>query len=1086
MPPESEAHLRVAILGTVLASGRDSDGLVEPPGVRGKGLLVALALTPGVSVSVGGLAEDIWAGTPPRDPRASIQTLVSRLRQVLAPGLIESTATGYLLRVEPREIDLGRAEFLAEEARHHLEHGEAENAASAITQALGLRRSAPGADLGVSEMGELLASRWEGLRVKSHTLRAEARILAGDGPGALSDLDAVDDSGADETILELRMRAHAAAGASHEALRLFARHRRELRDSLGTDPVPRLVELNARLLTAETEHSGNRPHIGLRAAPNELVGRAADLEALSSLLGTGRLITILGPGGLGKTRLAQEAAAAAGRSGPFVVFVELAGVASGEDLGLALASTLGIREAAPLIGSLEAPARLDVRARILGLLAERDTLLVMDNCEHLIEQAARWIADILASCPGVKVLATSRSPLRIAAEQIYALGPLPAETGGAAVELFTARARAARPAVSLPAAEVSMLFQHLDGLPLAIELAAARVRSMTVQEILQRLDDRFVLLTVGDRAAPRRHQTLSAVIDWSWNLLEAPEQQLLGRLSVFADGFSAGGARAVAGGGHDIEDGLGALVEQSLVTVSEESRTGELRYRLLETVREFAAHALDSAGERGLVQQALASWGVSYCRDMLPALDSGDQRRAFAGFAVEQENLVAILREALDRRDAPVILTLYGVMGYFWTMSGANSDLFPFGAAVEHATVGYRATPETLDVVVLSDLLAATGFPFGERRAALLAMGRLRHTLAMATPSMPRIAAASRLLVAALQGMDAGRAQLARLVSSPDPAVKALALLLTSHLAENDGHTSRALPGLLQAHDLAVSDGHLWSQASTAQSIASLHVQLGYPERSLDWIERARAGQRALRAHPDLDQLDWLEAMARLSGGDYEVAARIFDGMNTEESTPGFGAGGRQGMGLSGLAEVELALGQTELGLAHYRQALQTQGPGEYDPWYQILAAGAVLAHMRVAETDESWSLPTVRRLRSGILARHRVQGASIDVPVSGSGLMAIAAWLLRPTGPGLLPERQFDGLDLLALATRIGVQQTLPSLNVRTFSEHIAGRFGAGALEAARLRVDGLDLQEALDRALTLLRQDTVRSALQEHRPGD
>ena len=1079
MPLEPAVDLRVAILGTVLASGREADGLVEPPGVRGKCLLAALALTPGVSVSVGALAEDIWSGTPPRQVRAAVQTLVSRLRQVLAPGLVESTATGYLLRVEPRETDLGLAESLVGQARSQLDHDEAREAAATLTRALGLRRSEPGADLGGSELGTLLASRWEGLRLRLHALRAEARILAGDGAGALADLDEVDGTGADESVLELRMRAHAAAGAPHEGLRLFARHRRQLRDSLGADPAPGLVELNARLMAHDTERPGNRPSIGLRAAPNDLVGRDGDLEALGALLDTGRLVTLLGPGGLGKTRLAQEAAAAAQRSVAFVVFVELAGVASGEDLGLALASTLGIRETAPRIGSLEAPARLDVRARILGLLAEQDTLLVMDNCEHLIEQAASWIAEILATCPGVRVLATNRSPLRIAGEQIYALGPLTSETGGAAVELFTARARAARPSVSLPEQEVSLLCRHLDGLPLAIELAAARVRSMTVQEILRRLDDRFDLLTVGDRAAPRRHRTLAAVIDWSWNLLDPPEQRLLSRLSVFADGFSAAGAQAIGGGRHDVLDGLEALVEQPLVTVSEEPRTGELRYRLLETVREFSGRALHEVGETTQVQRALALWGVAYCQEKLPELDSGDQRRAFAGFAVEQENLVSILRDALERRDAPVILTLYGVLGYYWTMSGANSDLFTFGAAVQYATVGHRATPETLEVVVLADVLAATGLPFGERRPALLAMARLRHSLAKGTPSIPRIAAAGQLLVASLQGMDTARAQLARLSRTTDPAVQSLALLLTSHLAENEGRTGRALEGLLQAHELAVADGHLWSQASTAQSIAALHVQLGAPEKALVWIERARTGQRALRAHPDLDQLDWLEAMARLSTGDHEVAARIFEAMQTEEGTPGFGAGGRRGMGLSGLAEVELASGDTETGLAHYRQAVRGQGPGKHDPWYQILAAGAVLAHTTAAEADPSFCLPIVRRLRSGILAGHRLQGAAMDLPVSGSGLMAIAAWLLRPSAQAPTADQQVAGLDLLVLASVIGVQQTLPSLNERVLFERITARFGTGALEAARARVDGTDLDGALERAVTLLRDDTVRGAL-------
>lgn len=1086
MPQDNPDQLRVAILGTVLAAGAESGTLVEPPGVRGKSLIVALALVPGTAVSVGRLAEDIWADDAPRDVRAAVQTLVSRLRRVLAPGMIESTPAGYLLRVDAAETDLGLAEALAAQSGRQLEQGRPDEASEAATRALGLLRSEPGADLGGSELGTLLAGRWATLRAKLHALRAEAGVLVGDGAGALADLDVLGDTGGDEALLELRMRALAATGSIHEALRLFARHRQELRDSLGTDPSSRVVALNARLLSTETASPGTRASIGLRAAPNPLVGRAADLEALDLLLGTSRLVTILGPGGLGKTRLAQEAAAAAGRSVPFVVFVELAGVASGEDLGLALASTLGIREAAPRIGSLETPTRVDVRERILGLLAERGTLLVMDNCEHLIEQAAGWVADILAACPGVRVLATSRSPLRIAGEQIYPLGPLPAQAGGPAVELFMSRARAARPTASLPAEEVSLLCQHLDGLPLAIELAAARIRSMTVQEILRRIDDRFALLTVGDRTAPRRHRTLAAVIDWSWNLLEAQQQRLLGRLSVFADGFAAAGAQAVGGARHDVGDELDALVEQSLVSVSEEPGTGELRYRLLETVREFAARALKESDGVESAQRCLAGWGVSYCRYMLPELDAGDQRRVFAGFAVEQENLVASLRAALERRDAPTALTLYAVMGYFWTMSGSNSDLISFGSAVERATVGYRATAETLDVVVLADLLAATGLPFGERRTALLALARLRHTLSMGTPSIPRISAAAEILLAALHGMDETRAQLASCSRSPDTSVQALALLLTSHLAENDGQTSQALLALLRAHELAVADGHLWSQATTAQSIASLHVQLGQSDLAVDWIDRARAGQRALRSASDLDQLDWLEAMALLSRGDHQQASRIVDVISAQEQAPGSGVGGRTGMGLSGLAETELVAGNTESGLAHYRQAVEAQGPGDHDPWYQILAAGAVLAHIAAGVQEASFCLPVVRRLRSGLLARQRLQSDSLDLPVSGAALMAIGAWLLRPAVGCPSADQQAAGLELLALASVIGVQQSLPSLNLRHLMEPTTGLFGGDALEAARDRVADVLPHEAVRRAVALLRDDTVRGALQGGRPRD
>ncbi len=311
----------------------------------------------------------------------------------------------------------------------------------------------------------------------------------------------------------------------------------------------------------------SRSRIGLRTAPNALIGREYDLEAVEDLVATGRLTTILGAGGLGKTRLAQEIGNRAVHT-PAVIVLELASVRTGDDIGLALASTLGIREVrSTRIQSIDPNARVDLRSRILSMLAERETLLIVDNCEHIVDAAAAWVADILDSTTNVRILATSRAPLAISAERVYPLDsltsglsptdivpstPAPADVSslGPAVALFVERARAARPAVVLPLDVVVRLCDRLDGLPLAIELAAARIRSMSVEEVERRLKNRFALLTSGERTAPERHRTLLAVIDWSWNLLTNPQRALLRRLSRFPDGFSAEAAEIVAGCGH--------------------------------------------------------------------------------------------------------------------------------------------------------------------------------------------------------------------------------------------------------------------------------------------------------------------------------------------------------------------------------------------------------------------------------------------------------------------------------------------------------------------------------------------------------
>ena len=232
-------------------------------------------------------------------------------------------------------------------------------------------------------------------------------------------------------------------------------------------------------------------------------------------------MTVLGAGGLGKTRLAQEVAGRA--TVPLVVVVELASVRTDDDVVLALASTLGVREASS--NRRIAEGALDVRDRILARLEEGPALLVLDNCEHVIDGAARWAADLLASLPSLRIVATSRSPLTIGAEQVFPLEPLASDAAGPAVELFVERATAARPGVDLPLEVIARLCTRLDGLPLAIELAAARVRSMTVEQIESRLENRFALLAGGDRTAPERQRTLRAVIDWSWALLSADERR---------------------------------------------------------------------------------------------------------------------------------------------------------------------------------------------------------------------------------------------------------------------------------------------------------------------------------------------------------------------------------------------------------------------------------------------------------------------------------------------------------------------------------------------------------------------------------
>ncbi|MEY9851314.1 putative ATPase/DNA-binding SARP family transcriptional activator [Leifsonia sp. EB41] len=592
---------RVAVLGPVLVEDR-TGALAEPSGTRGKSLIVALALAPG-GRSVPALVDDLWDDAPPRQERAALQTLVSRVRTSSADGILESTPSGYALAVGAHGTDLNLAAHHLESARRALAAGAHGDALREADSGLALWRGEPGLELAGSRLGEELARTAAELRTELLAARARAARESGDSTTALADLhELLRVRPLDESLHAERIRALAAAGRRSDALLAFADLTEALRERLGTRPGPELVALNARLLAEEDQREDEREptqprrvRIGLRTAPNALVGREYDLEAVEDLVATSRLTTILGAGGLGKTRLAHEVGHRAIHT-PAVVLVELASVRTGADVELAFATTLGIREARTA-RLAEPGAQLDLRSRILGLLSERETLLIVDNCEHIIDAAAAYVEDILSATPTVRVLATSRAPLAIGAERVYALGPLPSDDDGPAVELFRERATAARPGVVLPPEAVARLCARLDGLPLAIELAAARTRSLSVDEIERRLGNRFALLTGGERTAPERHRTPFAVIDWSWNLLAASEQALMRRLSAFPDGFSAEAAEAVAGtGAASVLDDLDALVAQSLVTVSEDEDTGILRYRMLETVREFGDLELTAAG----------------------------------------------------------------------------------------------------------------------------------------------------------------------------------------------------------------------------------------------------------------------------------------------------------------------------------------------------------------------------------------------------------------------------------------------------------------------------------------------------------
>ncbi|WP_217237092.1 AAA family ATPase, partial [Streptomyces sp. AC555_RSS877] len=412
------------------------------------------------------------------------------------------------------------------------------------------------------------------------------------------------------------------------------------------------------------------PPGNLRARLTSFVGREGDIDAIRGDLGAARLVTLLGPGGAGKTRLSQEAAEAVGESVRDGVWLaELAPVDDPAAVPEAVLTAVGARETVLYGAGAEAmraggERHDDPVERLAERCGRRRMLLILDNCEHVVEAAARLVEELLERCPGLTVLATSREPLGVPGELVRPVEPLPEPV---ALRLFAERGAAARPGFRVEddpdvCAEIC---RRLDGLPLAIELAAARLRMLTPRQIADRLDDRFRLLTSGSRTVLPRQQTLRAVVDWSWELLGEGERDVLRRLSVFAGGCDLAAAEAVCGPA--AFDALGSLVDKSLVVAAPSGDDG-MRYRLLETVAEYAGERLDEAGDRDEAERAHLTYYRELARATDPLLRGSGQLAAIGRLERESENIRAALQRSVAARDEQEVLCLVLSMAWYWQM----------------------------------------------------------------------------------------------------------------------------------------------------------------------------------------------------------------------------------------------------------------------------------------------------------------------------------------------------------------------------------------------------------------------------------
>ncbi|QUQ68664.1 SARP family transcriptional regulator [Kutzneria sp. CA-103260] len=641
---------------------RTDDGvLADVPGARLRGLLAALALEPGHVVPKAALVDWIWGENPPADAANALQRLVSRLRKVLPDGLVDGQPTGYRLTVDPDAVDAVRFERLVGRARDDEDPRR-------LREALTLWRGAAMQDIGLQDSAafDAAVTRLEALRLTA----LEDRFDAETGPEQVTELiDLVAAHPMRERLVAALIRALAATGRDAEALQVFQRTRETLADTLGVDPSPELSAVHVALLRGELGRRPETRKTNLRAELTSYVGKDADVAAVRELIAGHRLTTLIGPGGTGKTRLATETVRTLlGDLPDGAWLVELAPVEG--DVAQATLTALGQRDSL-----LDDDPDTEPTDRVVAAVRDREMLLILDNCEHVIESAAEFAHRALGECRRLRILATSREPLGITGEALWAVAPLvlpaddaePAEIEAApAVQLLRDRAAAVRPDLATDAATLARVCRALDGMPLAIELAAARLRTMSLDQLATRLDDRFRLLTGGSRTALPRHRTLRAVIDWSWDLLSEEERVVLRRLSVFAGGASLEAAERICS--EDALDLLTALTEKSLVVT-----TGD-RYRMLGTIKEYARQRLDEAGEADLARRAHLAYFTELAETAEPRLRSTEQVEWLTMLAREHDNISAAMRGAITAGDAQGAMRLAAAATWYWWLGGHKAE----------------------------------------------------------------------------------------------------------------------------------------------------------------------------------------------------------------------------------------------------------------------------------------------------------------------------------------------------------------------------------------------------------------------------